>query len=62
MIIYSNGPGLQDIPGMCHKIAIDSIDDLVKAAEQLDEPIISSGDLYYIYDGSTIYMYTIQES
>lgn len=61
MIIYSNGPGLPDIH-IHHKVITGSIEDIVKAAEQLDEPIISSGLLYYVYDGSTIYMYTIQES
>lgn len=61
MIIYSNGPGLPDIH-IHHKVTTGSMEDLVKAAEQLDEPIISSGLLYYVYDGSTIYMYTIQES
>lgn len=61
MIIFSNDPGLPDIHTN-HKVITGSIEDLVKAAEQLDEPIIRTGISYYVYDGSTIYMYTIEKS
>lgn len=54
LIIYSKDSKL---PVSSHIVTIDLIEDLVKVAEQLDEPIINSGTLYYIYDGSTIYMY-----
>lgn len=56
MIVYSNNSILPDVQ---HKIIIDSIDELVKVAEQLEEPIINSGSLFYIYDGSTIFIYSI---
>ena len=61
MIICSNGSGLPDAH-IHHKVTTGSIEDLVKAAEQLDEPIIVSGMSYYVYDGSTMYIYIIEES
>ena len=59
MIICSNSPGLPDVH-VQNRVLTGSIEDLVKAAEQLDEPIIKTGIVYYVYDGSTIYVYIIE--